>query len=232
MIRRLAVLASLALAAPATAQLVPVPERDNMRLQHVAWQADQAVLLTVLPNASLTVMLPADERIERVTLGEAAPLEVRVTGDGNSFIAIPQGDISRTTLEVDTAQRRYAFILRTLDSPLAALMVRFDGVRDDAATTAIWQPEGGPLWSYRFRGDDAVRPQSIRDDAHRTFIEYAPDQALPAVFAVGPTGEEEVVNGYMRNGVFVIDRVYSELVFRMNEARARAMRNAQPDNAG
>jgi type IV secretion system protein VirB9 len=42
------------------------------------------------------------------------------------------------------------------------------------------------------------------------------------VFGIGFNGEEEVVDGYMRDGVFTIDRVYGELVFRIDKKRARA----------
>jgi len=44
------------------------------------------------------------------------------------------------------------------------------------------------------------------------------------VFGIGYNGEEEVVDGYMRDGVFTIDRVYGELVFRIDKKRARARR--------
>jgi type IV secretion system protein VirB9 len=224
-------LGCLSLAAPLHAQIVPMPDRENTRFQSVTWAADQDILLTVLPNASLTIMLRASEQIERVTMGEAAPVEIRVTGDGNSFVIIPQGADMRTTLQVQTQERLYRFLLRTQDSPLSALLVRVAGSEQEPVDTAVWEPEGTQLWTYQLRGANEVRPQAIRDDARRTFIEYAPDQPLPAVFAIGATGEEEVVNGYMRNGIYVIDRVYPELVFRIDDARARATRNRQPEAA-
>ena len=84
-------------------------------------------------------------------------------------------------------------------------------------------------WSYRLRGDDTVRPLRISDDGERTYITYHPEQALPAVFAIGQTGDEELVNGHMRGEQFVIDRVYAELVFRLDNERLRAQRNDSPD---
>ena len=81
------------------------------------------------------------------------------------------------------------------------------------------------------RGDRAVRPADLSDDGYKTRITYAPGQVLPAVFAIGPTGEEEVVNGYMRGDVFVIDRVYGELVFRIDKEAATARRNEAPEEA-
>lgn len=83
---------------------------------------------------------------------------------------------------------------------------------------------GGPEGGWRIRGDRSIRPARIHDDGVRTYLEWRPDQSLPAVFAIGPTGAEEVVDGYMRAGVFVIDRVHSRLVFRIDRDRAVASR--------
>tara|TARA_B100000678_G_scaffold221252_1_gene188622 strand:- start:755 stop:1144 length:390 start_codon:yes stop_codon:yes gene_type:complete len=77
---------------------------------------------------------------------------------------------------------------------------------------------------YRVRGDREVRPSSIRDDGSKTFIAFAPDQALPAVFSVGATGKEEVVNGYMRGDLYVLDRTFDRLVFRIDRLEAIALR--------
>lgn len=77
---------------------------------------------------------------------------------------------------------------------------------------------------YQLSGDRRLLPISIRDDGRRIYLRWGASQALPAVFAVGDQGREEVVNGYMRDDVFVIDRVYGRLVFRIDKARAFANR--------
>lgn len=90
-------------------------------------------------------------------------------------------------------------------------------------------PVNTELWNYRLKGDRTVLPQSISDDGRQTHIRFAPKQSLPAIFAIGPTGNEEVVNGHMRNDVFVIDRVHAELVFRIDKDKATARRNDRPE---
>lgn len=74
---------------------------------------------------------------------------------------------------------------------------------------------------YRITGDRDLRPQSISDDGVRMYIEWHEQQDLPAVFAVTRSGEA-IVEGYMRSGVFVIDRVYHDLVFRIDKRWAKA----------
>ncbi len=234
MIRTLVALALAGLtASPSFAQVTPRADRDNPRLQVVEWIAGQEVILTSFPDVGLTVFLDQEERIQRIGADSDAPITVRVSPEGNSFLVVPEAALSGTSMTVDTDKRSYALILRTSNNLDAGLVVRF-AYRDErtSASEADTMPKEGTLWTYRLRGDDKVKPALIRDDGSRTFIQYAPDQALPAVFAIGPTGDEEVVNGHMRGGLFVIDRVHQELVFRIDKEKATARRNREQDGAG
>lgn len=98
----------------------------------------------------------------------------------------------------------------------------------NAARAAQTPPRYDLTWTYTVRGETSIGPLAISDDGLRTQIFYAPDQPLPAVFAIGPTGEEMSVNGYMRNDAYVIDRVFERLIFRIDKACATAIRAAQP----
>jgi len=222
-------------AAPvAEAQTVPDLELDNPRLQTVQWEEGMEVLLTIMPSTGVTVMLEPDERIERVTMSNPADFDIRVSPEGNSLLVLPIGDNRAGRMVVDTDRRSYPFGVRTGEGLTAAYLVRFTYGNGASGPQA---PDAGAevrraRWTYRLRGDSEVRPQDIRDDGARTYITYHSEQALPAVFAIGQTGDEEMVNGHMRGDVFVIDRVYSELVFRLDGERARARRNAQPESEG
>lgn len=92
-----------------------------------------------------------------------------------------------------------------------------------ATLTAAPSPKGT---AYRLSGHRSVRPSSIHDDGTRTYIARGPTQSIPAVFGLDERGREELVNGYMRDGSFIIDRVYSRLVFRIDDASASARRGA------
>ncbi len=95
----------------------------------------------------------------------------------------------------------------------------------------VLAPLAPPLnTNYRISGTKALRPSRISDDGLHTYIEWSEDQALPAVFAVSAVGGEEMVDGYMREGIFTIDRVNRELVFRIDKKWAKAERlNGNPD---
>ena len=67
-------------------------------------------------------------------------------------------------------------------------------------------------------------PSSIRDDGSKTYREWSPVKAIPAVLAIDRLKREEMINGYMRGSVFTIDRVYDHLVFRLDKVFAEARR--------
>lgn len=77
---------------------------------------------------------------------------------------------------------------------------------------------------YRLSGEKSLRPVRIGDDGTHMYLEWSEEQALPAVFALNAIGEEEMVDGYMRAGIFTIDRVHQTLVFRIGKKRAYAKR--------
>lgn len=93
-----------------------------------------------------------------------------------------------------------------------------------AASAPASAPAATPAASYRLSGDNSLRPVQIGDDGVHMYIQWSADQALPAVFAVNPQGGEEMVDGYMREGVFTVDRVYPELIFRIDKKSAKAVR--------
>ena len=80
------------------------------------------------------------------------------------------------------------------------------------------------MTGYKLSGEKSLRPSRIGDDGVHTYIEWSEDQALPAVFAVNALGDEEMVDGYMRQDIFTIDRVHQRLVFRIGKKLAKAER--------
>jgi len=216
------------------AQLMPHPSDDTPQIRTVQFAQGARVLLTMLPDTPLTIILEPDQSIAGVTPGDGDDFKIRVAADRGSFMVLPTPEARAGTLNIATQNRTYTFMLRVEASQAAALVVRFvdpPALHQTSLTPEDSNPVSLETWSYRLRGDRDVRPAHVADDGFKTRISYAPGQALPAVFAIGPTGEEEVVNGYMRGDVFVIDRVYGELVFRIDKDKATARRNEAPEEA-
>jgi type IV secretion system protein VirB9 len=105
----------------------------------------------------------------------------------------------------------------------AVAPMRASAMQNDSQSSVDVAQEGRE-WRYRVSGERALRPEQISDDGDKTYLVWGADQALPAVFAINAFGGEEIVDGYMRDGVFTIDRVYTRLVFRIDRKVAKADR--------
>lgn len=214
-------------AVPLAAQIFPQPDGNRQRIQSVTYATGQPVVLTMLPDTPLTVVLEPGDAIADIQPGSEGGFTTRVSAERDSFTILPLAPDARSSLSVSTSRRDYRFILKVDYGPEAAVLVRYRYGEPQSAS--IERPISNEVWRYRMRGDREVRPQDISDDGYRTRILYASGQPLPAVFAIGATGKEEVVNGYMRDGAFEIDRVYDELVFRIDKDKATARRNDEPE---
>lgn len=80
--------------------------------------------------------------------------------------------------------------------------------------------------SYKLSGSAVIRPSLIWDDGQKTFVNWPENVEAPAIFAIDAAGNESLVNSYYRDGKFVIDAVYSRLLFRLDRLTARADRKA------
>lgn len=224
----LSLLMAAGLTASAAAQVSPVPSLEDPRLQTIAYDPGRSVRLVVFPGANLTVMLVTGDQIGRVVVSDPNAFDIRVTGSNDSLNITALRPDASATLVVETPQRRYELDVDTGQGLAAAYMVRF--LPAAASAMPVPPPMGASevapvlIGQYRLSGERALRPVRIGDDGLRTYIEWGEYQSLPAVFGIGPTGEEEVVDGYMRDGRFTIDRVYGELWFRIDKKRAKARR--------
>ena len=233
-------LALFLISTPLAAEVIPEPGIASPRIQTVRWQAGETIQLTALPGTGLTLMFEPGETITSVD-ADPALLTTRISGERDALLITPLREGALGGVHVTTARRSYAFSMRTGNDLMAAYLVRFENGTPAALAAApvpkpmppaFMPPTGtGQTWTYRVKGDRAVQPASITDDGARTYISFAEGAALPAIFAVGPTGAEQVVNSYMREGRLVIDQVWSELVFRVDASKAVARRSAKPDSA-
>ena len=79
---------------------------------------------------------------------------------------------------------------------------------------------------YRVSGAMALRPSKIWDDGYYTYIEWPNEAELPAIFSRGSDGQEVLAEGSMMGDEYVLDRVHSFLIFRIDRSAATARRQA------
>jgi type IV secretion system protein VirB9 len=210
---------------PAIAQVEAPATAGDPRIQTVGYNADQVVLLQGAPGYLITVEFGADEQIENVAVGDSGAWQVTPNRRGDYLFVKPVQAIP-TNMTVVTSARTYLFELAPLygPTPQMAYTVRFTYPAGQSESIADEAPTREVKGSYRLSGAEALRPSRIADDGRHTYIEWPRDRALPAVYAIDSEGRESLVNGAMRDDLFVIDAVASRLVFRIDQHVARAER--------
>jgi type IV secretion system protein VirB9 len=225
---RLALLFGFLLAMPAAAQVRPEPGPGDPRIQSVLYDPNQVVQLQAATGYQVTVEFAPDERIENVAVGDSGAWQITPNKRGDHLFIKAVGQGVTTNMTVVTDARTYVFELTPLFGPLPnmAYTVRFR-YATPAAVTVVANDAALTPGRYKLNGDKALRPSAIDDDGVHTYLAWAPDQTLPAIFAIDPEGRESLVNGMVRDGRFVIDGVANRLVFRIDRRTAGATRVPQ-----
>lgn len=220
---RLVTLLALTIASAATAEVLPIPGPGDPRLQSVRYDPEQVVRLAFAPDIALTIQFSADERIENVAIGAAEGWAVTANKRADLLFVKQLPGAAATNLTVVTDARRYSFALapNTASGFAVAHLLRFDYPGVTVAPDVTVLPDRG---SYRLGGARALRPIEIHDDGQATYIAWPTELSLPAVYTVDAAGRESIVNGAMRDGLFVVDTVSPRLVFRSGRLRATAVR--------
>lgn len=191
--------------------------------------------LTAIAGQELSVLMPRGEHVTRVTVSDPSAVRVQVPSDHDGLILAALRPLNDIGLSVETDQQSYTFNLSVCYQGSVPWMVRVE--RGAGAVHNIF-PQAPistgavepllPPGEWKLSGDKALAPAVMRDDGKKVLIQWSAVQAIPAVFARDDQGQEQMVNGYMRGDVFVIDRVFDHLVFRIDKATARADRMAKP----
>lgn len=96
-----------------------------------------------------------------------------------------------------------------------------------AASAAAPVQSAAVASEYRLNGSKALYPSKIRDDGFYTYIEWPENAELPAVFSRGSDGREVIAEGAMMGDAYVLDRVHTVLIFRIDQQMATARRRAK-----
>lgn len=217
------------LAAPAVAEVVPTPGLSDPRIQSVAYDPEEVVALRLAEGFAVTIRFSPDERIELVTLGDSGGWQAQVSRRADALVVKPAPGALPTNLTVITDQRSYVFALAesASASQLQPYVLNFvyPPVPQGPAQAAREQSA-----RYELKGERSLWPESISEDGQFTALRWAEGATLPAVYREDREGRLALVNGLMRDGLFVLEGVPDRLVFISGSARASAWRIGRGGN--
>jgi type IV secretion system protein VirB9 len=75
-------------------------------------------------------------------------------------------------------------------------------------------PDRAPNRKFSFSGSRDLAPVEVWDDGTFTYLRFAKEQPLPAVYTVGPDGQEVIAPKHFERGVLTIQNVAQRLVLR------------------
>ena len=197
--------------------------QNDSRLETIAYQDGATVPVNSAIGHGVMIVFAAGERVIAFDAADPEAFSIDESVNTGSLVIRTNQTPENPIITVRTQLRNYSFSVTAGMPEDADMVVQFIYADASAVVARNPAPEVNKP-QYRVTGEASLRPTKISDDGARTFLVWSEDQALPAVFSVNPFGDEEIVDGYMRAGIYTIDRVYPRLVFRIDRKAAKAER--------
>lgn len=187
-------------------------------------------IVTCEPLLACDVELQAGEEVLNVALGDSARWLAAPATSGQGEGATPhvilkpiEAGIS-TNAVITTTRRTYHLGLVSKTGAKLARQIRFyypaDAVQQWAKAEEVAAKQRANTiatssfrdlnFDYEIKGDAAWRPYRVFDDGRQTVIQMPAVQEAPALFVMTPGGEQALVNYRVRNGAYVVDRLFSK----------------------
>lgn len=198
---------------------------EDPRIGQVTLSEGQPSSLIIRADRDMILLLPEGEHVKSIKTGNNSHVITHIPEPREGIILAAVGELLNSELVIQSENYEFHLLLSTTNVIDVPWLVKLKAANDQAADV----PASRTKTSYKLIGSKLISPRNIYDDGKKTYIEWEDYQAIPAVFGIEGGRSEELVNGYMRNKVFVIDRVYQELVFRIDKEKVIAQRKSMRD---
>ncbi len=236
-----AALASAGWAAPARPRPVanlPMAMSVTTDSRIVTLDYDEAAVVRLegCVNFQTMVTFGKGEHVENVGLGDSSQWQVMPNKRADLLFVKPITAKAYSNMTVVTDKRTYNFELRAAppeacDHGRAIYELRFAYPPDPSAAppaskdkpavptdlNALPLPEKRNT-AYTYSGDMLLVPLRVFDDGASTYMRWADGTETPAVYALGPDGQESIINYANRGDYLVIEQVAKAFVLRRGKA--------------
>lgn len=217
-------------AAPALAEMVPMPGRVDARIRSAPYDGDQVYRIQGYIGYQIDFEFEAGEVFVGLGTGDIEGLAY--FGEDNHLFLKPKAAKVATNLTVLTNRRRYQidysavaqrpaandpdviFAVRFVYPPVPALeAAERSSKRIDTALRAASarRPQNIDYW---YCGDATLKPTAASDDGVHTRLRFAANAELPAIFVRNADGSESLLNFSMDEGDVIVHRVARRFVLR------------------
>ncbi len=223
---------------------IPQSLHSDARIQQVVFDANNVVSVKSGLAVTTQIEFSDDEVIKEVQNGDAAAWSSSLNPALPNMIFLkPVVKDSETNMTIVTNHHVYYFELdgraSVDDSPVYSIRFIYpDEVLSQAQETlalknadrdftlsASQHPEKFN-WDYSFNGDRTILPQHVFDDGKFTYLQWAQNQPIPAVFVIdNPEGKEAVVNVRMEGLYLVIEKTSPQFTLRLGDSHVASLFN-------
>jgi type IV secretion system protein VirB9 len=221
----------------AFAQTAPGAKPVDPRIRTLIYDAGQVVTLRGFLGYQMMIAFDPEERIENVSIGDSLGWQVTPNRRATLLFLKPIEARAATNMTVVTTLRRYAFELRAGEAngpndPNIVYELRFTYLDRPAPAPATAAPkaEEAPArdlnFSYASKGSKGMTPARVFDDGRFTYFEFPDGLDAPAIFVIGPTGQEELVNNQTRGRYNVVDVVARQFILRYGKGKTTVTNEA------
>jgi type IV secretion system protein VirB9 len=196
------------------------PSQDA-RIKTIAFQENKVVFLQGKTFTTTQIIFDKDEVVQGVEGGDTSGWIVDYKQSLPNMLFIkPTALGSSSNITVVTNKHSYYFKVSsnktiTAQDKAVTYALRFTYPQaNDVKAQADKRPQDYN-WHYSFHGNPALKPRHAFDDGTFTYLEFKPNQIIPAVFAVEDAeGKEAVVNTRRLHNYLIIQRLAAQFTLR------------------
>ncbi len=239
----------IALPFSASALEIPKGGPHDERIKFVDYNPAEVVGITAHYGFSTHVEFAPGENILKIGMGDVKAWELGKLG--NHLFMKPKGKKAGTNMTVLTDKRVYNFELNAHKSLGGAHPEPNDMVfqlkfryPDEAAAHAEKVAQSKALqeklaqqttslpenWNYWVKGSEVLAPNKAYDDRRFTYLTFANNKEMPAIYVENPDGTESLVNTHVEGDVIAVHKIAQKLVLRKGQLVAAVYNRAYDPN--